>query len=365
VKIIFSIKSLSDMAGGAERVFCTICTHLSGRGHDILIVTFDPPGKEAFYPMSNDIKWLQLGIGDPKKKSTIVEIIKRTNAVRRVLKSEKPDVVVGFMHSMFVPLSLASIGLKLPVIASEHITIEHYHARKFQLLLVTLVMPIINKMTVLSESIKQGYPKIIQNKMMPIVNPVETYTDSGVFSFREKRNTILNIGRLNYQKNQITLIKAFSMIADEHPNWNLRIVGEGSERGKLESVVKNLKLENRVFLPGKIKNIDCEYKKATLFVMSSHYEAFGLVTVEAMSHGMPVIGFSDCPGTNEIIIDNFNGLLIDPECDRIKALSTGISKLIESESLSRILAENAQNFVTKEFDVEHVIDCWEELLYSV
>ena len=94
------------------------------------------------------------------------------------------------------------------------------------------------------------------------------------------------------------------------PDWDLRIVGEGSLKNELNKKIISLNLSDRVFITDFTKKIESEYIRADLFVVSSIYESFGLVTAEAMSFGLPCLGFDDCPGTNDLIIHKKTGILV-------------------------------------------------------
>jgi glycosyltransferase involved in cell wall biosynthesis len=168
--------------------------------------------------------------------------------------------------------------------------------------------------------------------------------------------TILSVGRLEPQKDQATLINAFAEVADRFPEWKLRIVGEGSLRPSLEAQVRSLGLGARVELTGAVREISSEYSSAQLFVLSSVYESFGLATAEAMAHGLPVIGFADCPGTNELIKEGKNGLLVDAG-DRVKGLGRAMASLMQSVKERSRMAAFARDSLAG-YSIEQVADAW-------
>jgi predicted glycosyltransferase len=129
MKILFAIKHLSESVGGAERVLCMVCSELQAHGHDITIVTFDRPGRQPFYALDPRVKHVELATGDASKSSTVTETLRRMWKLRKLVATEKPQIAIGFMHSMFVPLTLALLGTKIPVLASEHIVPEYYQTQ--------------------------------------------------------------------------------------------------------------------------------------------------------------------------------------------------------------------------------------------
>ena len=96
-------------------------------------------------------------------------------------------MAIGFMHSIYIPLSLAVVGTGIPVIASEHITIEHYASRKLERMLLILTAPLVKKTTVLSESIRSKYPFVVRKRMVPILNPISLHL--GAIKYGVKKAT--------------------------------------------------------------------------------------------------------------------------------------------------------------------------------
>ena len=352
---------MNDAEGGAERVIADVSSGLVERDHDVSLLSFDAPGGPSFYPLNSKIRRLCLGIGSPLQKATVQETVKRAFALRRTVKRERPDVVVAFMHSMFVPMAFALIGTGIPVVASEHIVPQHYKTRRLEFLLLMASSLLLKRITALSESIKALYPKFLQSRMVAMPNPVHVPIGSAdPAGDAQDRKIILNVGRLDPQKDQKTLIAAFSRLAKDHPEWDVHIFGNGPLRGELENLVQERGLQNRVFLPGTTPEIDKEYQQAQIFALPSLYESFGLATAEAMSFGLPAIGFADCTGTNELIVHQENGLLVRGT-DREVSFSDALKKLIGDSEFRVRLGQGARQS-TQKYKAEKVFDLWENLL---
>ncbi len=366
MKLIYAIKTMNNAHGGAERVLADVTAGLARKGYDVSLLTFDQQGGESFYPLHQKVRRIDLGIGATGKRSGLFDTLKRMRDIRRVVRQEKPDAVVAFMHSMFIPMAIALMFTGVPVIASEHIVPDHYKDRKLEFALFAFSSLFIKRITVISEKIRETYPPYMRGRMRVVPNPVARPLSS-YQKAKEQNDTdrpiILNVGRLEAQKDQETLIKAFAMLADDYPQWDLKIIGEGGLRKTLEQLVASLGLEKRVSLPGLSRKIGTEYTTASLFAMPSRYEAFGLATVEAMTYGLPVVGFADCPGTNEVIRDGHNGILVKGE-DRFEAFAQGLKTLMDSESLR---AQYGANSIEshRQFAIDHVIGNWEELISEV
>lgn len=358
MKILFIIKTLDHVKGGAERVLAEVTSGLAEKGHDVYILTFDAPGGTSVYPLHKSIKRVSLPVGNALEKTSLKEAALRVKAIREISLKLEPDVVVPFMHSSFIPASFALIGTKIPVVASEHIVPQHYKSFFGEYLLLKISMLIVDKITVLSEPIIRTYPSYLHKKMVAITNPVRHPSNEPSV---KKENIILNVGRLTEQKDQKTLISAFANIADRAKGWKVRIIGDGPLHGELEKQIADLGMQDKINLAGTTDAIEQEYKSAKIFALPSIYESFGLATAEAMACGLPVIGFAECPGTNEIIDDGYNGILVKGSQKRIQNMEHALLELINDENKRKDLGANAQKHV-KKFHPKNVVKQWEDLL---
>ena len=364
MKLLFAIKTLKP-SGGAERVFCTVCSELASRGHDITVVTFDRPGTAGFYALDDRVRKVDLGIGDPARPAKLGETWHRMVALRRTATETGPHLAVGFMHSAFVPLAFALAGSKIPAIGSEHIVAEHYRTRPFQRALLLAASPWLTAITVLSQRIKDQYLLPIRRRMVPIPNPVMPAIGEASPGALKRRYTVLSIGRLDTQKDHPTLLKAFARVAAAYPEWDLRILGEGPMRPLLQEMVADLHLDRRVSLPGVTPDVAEEYRGADIFVLPSLYESFGLAAAEAMSYGLPVVAFADCPGTSELIQHAENGMLVPPQPNRSVGLAKTLEQLISQPQLRSQLGSAARLAASRMPSVSGICTQWENLLMSV
>jgi glycosyltransferase involved in cell wall biosynthesis len=359
MKLAFVVKTLDSRGGGAERVLTQVTSVLAARGHELTLISMGTEGEPDFYAVDPEIRRIWLGAGRPQERSGVRDVAQRVLALRRAIGPLKPDVAVGFMHSAYVPLALALAMSRTPVVASEHIVYDHYKSFPLEARALRLTAPLYSRMTIISEAVRRSFPTGLERKMVVIPNPVAT-TNSRADPVGGVRKVVLNIGRLTEQKDQQTLIKAFGQVAARHPDWILRIVGEGALRGRLEALVDELGLGARVQLPGVIEDIEDEYASAQLFAMPSLYESFGMATAEALAAGVPAIGFRDCPGTNELIEHDVNGWLVDAT-DRVTALADALDRMMNSPDLRRRMGASAPASVER-FAPEVIADQWEILL---
>jgi glycosyltransferase involved in cell wall biosynthesis len=288
--------------------------------------------------------------------------LRQMRVVRKLLQQESPDVAVGVMCSAYVPLAFAGLGSRIPLVASEHTAWAYYRAHPAHRTMLRMTVGQFAAMTIPSELIRQRYPTAIGSRMRVIPNLVAPSKTTPELRPRA-RKVLLAVGNLREEKGHSLLVSAFASIADRHPDWMLRIVGEGKERAALERQVRTLGLAGRVDLPGTVPDVWSEYAGADLFAMPSYYESFGLATAEALSVGLPAIGFADCFGTNELIAHESNGILVGGP-DRVQALADGLDRLMRSDALREQLGQAGPASVAS-YSVESAMAAWEELLEKV
>jgi glycosyltransferase involved in cell wall biosynthesis len=174
--------------------------------------------------------------------------------------------------------------------------------------------------------------------------------------------TLIAAGRYTSQKGFDLLIPAFAKIAADFPDWTLRICGKGQQKAELKQLVKDLGVGKQVELPGPANDMGAAFAEASIFVLSSRYEGFPLILIEAMSKGLAVVSF-DCPtGPADIIDDHENGILV-PHKD-VDALAEGMRQLMADEDLRRKVAANAA-VKAREYEIENIGPKWEELFETL
>jgi glycosyltransferase involved in cell wall biosynthesis len=171
--------------------------------------------------------------------------------------------------------------------------------------------------------------------------------------------TVLAAGRLMRQKDFGRLIRAFAIVAERHPDWQLRICGGGPRRRGLAKLIANLGLGDQVTLAGPVQDLGAEMARASMYALSSRREGFPMVLLEAMGKGLPAVSF-DCPtGPREIVVDRENGLLV-PHQD-VKALAAAINEMIEDDELRRRCGAGARA-TAERYSLPVVGARWDELV---
>jgi glycosyltransferase involved in cell wall biosynthesis len=280
---------------------------------------------------------------------TDVQLVRRLRRVRG-------GIVVGTRPSLnFLAAALAGPGAV--VVAQEHMNIAAHRdglagdiRRRY---------PALAALAVLTDEDRRDYERLLEGTATRVVHvPNAVPPLSGGVS-RLDRKIVVAAGRLNSQKGFDLLIPAFAGVAARHPDWQLRIYGGGPQRPALRRLIAERGLYNHVFLMGPTRNLGEEMAKASVFALSSRFEGFGIVVVEAMSKGLPVVSF-DCPrGPGEIITDGRDGVLVEPE--DVGALGAALAALIEDEPRRRRLAEAARE-TARAYDASAISGRWEALV---
>lgn len=176
------------------------------------------------------------------------------------------------------------------------------------------------------------------------------------------KKTVLFAGRFTYQKGLDRMLNAWKIVCDRQKDWTLKLVGEGKLKENLIEQCKNLGIENNVVFINTTKDMDYQYINSSLFLLTSRYEGFGLVLVEAMQYGIPCISF-DCPyGPSEIIDNEQNGIIVENE--DIDNFANAILTLINNEEIRMSMGKAALE-KSKKYLPETIMPQWIEFFHKI
>lgn len=369
-----------NSVGGAERVFCSMANELTERGHFVSAVCFENKIGMPFYHLSQDVNFYNLqNMGEkirvPKWRKLAREFLRifgknsfddpysyyrhKKAAIRllTVVEKEKPDVVVCYDINSFQLLSKMKMD-NIRLVFMLHMDAEDFmrsmkNDQIFDLQSADCIQVLLPKY-------KEILKERVQNNIVVIPNVVpqlmaEKIDDS------EHENVIINIARLEKNKQQHLLIEAFAKIATKFPEWSLHLYGSNSNGKyvrKLETRIKKCNLGKQVKLMGITNNSISVLKKAKIFVFPSLFEGFGLALAEAMAVGLPCIGLRRCLAVSQLIKDNETGILTDSTVD---GLAEALERLIRDETLCMRLGISAKKSM-EDYAPKKVWDKWEKLM---
>ena len=206
-------------------------------------------------------------------------------------------------------------------------------------------------LVLVSNNLRKFYSKELRNSKCRCVSIPNAIDDmpKRCASLKEKR--LISVGRLSPEKGYIDLLKMYTLILKKHKDWHLDIIGDGEERERLESYIERHDLKKNITLHGFRDKpyIDKMLNKSSIYLMTSHTESFGIVLIEAMSHGLPCIAFSSAEGAREIIQSGKNGYLIKNRSYRafIKKVDDLIKDSDTRKSIGRESKKSVLKYTTK------------------
>lgn len=364
IKILFVINSLEG--GGAEKVIIKILKQIN---NEIFLYDVALLRKKGIYinALKDNVNIYDLGVRSEKIGKYI------PLAAKKLIDLEKKyDLVISFMWESNIINLIASLFSKKKRIISERINLIEYInvtfpslKRYFALLLTKLLYKRANLIITPSHGLKSqlvSFCKIKDNSIKVIPNPfdLERIKKLSEEEIDIKYPYILFVGRLHNQKNIPLLLESFKDLREK--NISLLIIGEGQEKGRLINLANELGISERVVFMDFQKNPYKYMKKATCLVLSSYYEAFPNVLVEAMASGCPVIS-TNCPfGPSEIIENDKNGLLI--KVNDKEGLTEALKRVISDANFRTTLIENGYKSAEK-YDIKKVIQLYEEAIIEV
>ena len=329
MKIFLVIPNLE--LGGAERVMSVLANQMILNNHvEIILLTKD----EIFYNLNDKIKIHQLDFENKGKIQKIISEIKTFIQLRKIIKKNKPNVVLSFLTKYNIFVLLATSFLNVKVFVSDRCN-PRRNVGFIQNFLRNNLYKKADGIIAQTQLAKEILSKNTGNKNIKIIhNPISNIT---AFPYLEREKIILNIGRLIRVKGQEKLIESFIQL--NRKDWKLIILGDGPQKNNLEQKIKELNAENNVILMGAVKNIEEYLAKSSIFVFSSLSEGFPNALAEAMISGLPCISFDCEAGPSEIIENNVNGILV--EVNNYTLLKDKIELLMDNLELRNKLASNA------------------------
>ena len=376
MKLIYCIHSLYN-PGGMERVLLNkVVWFREHTDWEIVIVTTDQKNRPTFYPFPDGVRMVDLGVNysDDNGKGFFAKFcgfIKRRQIHKRLLnkllKEEKPDIVDCFYpgECSFVP-SLRDGSKKVMELHQSKLFHHQYNrsglmglADKIRAKMDERLVSKFDSFVVLTEEDAEMWGDVPNIKVIP---NAAKFISSGYSSCQNKR--VIAVGRLDYQKSFDRLIEAWALVqqTDKYSDWHLDIFGQGEWRTMLQQMIDERGLQDRVTLNKPTKDIAKEYASSSMLVMSSHYEGFPMVMIEAMACGLPVVTFDYKCGPRDIIDHEINGLLVKD--GDIGGLAKAMISMMRDDAARKRMGENAKR-VVETYSEETVMKQWIELFNTL
>ena len=377
LKIVYCIPALY-LAGGMERVLTLKVNYFAEHfGYDITVILTDGKGKPFFYPLSPKIKVINLDIGFeslwncPFVKK-VFAYLKKQRLYKKRLTAElmrlRPDITVSMLRREINFICGIKDGSRkvgeIHINRAHYRTFEEHEASTLKNLFSKIWMydllrhlRRLDRFVVLTESDKEAWKELEHVEVIP--NPL-SFVAERYSPLTEKR--VIVVGRYCHEKGYDHLLQAWSLVHQDFPDWRLDVFGDG-DRTSYEHLADTLGINRDSFrLNGRVDHVEDEFARSSIAVCSSRFEGFGLVIVEAMACGVPVVSF-DCPwGPRNIIANGQDGILV--ENGNVEQLAEALKSLMSHPERIGQMGKNARVNVQR-FGIETIAQQWKCLFESL
>lgn len=375
MKLIFCMADVYN-PGGMERVLLNKLRWWACRGDcELMLVTTDQGDRPPFYEFPSEVKMVDLGINykADNGRNPVMKILSyfRKRRIHRkrlesLLMKEKADIVVSLFpsESSFIP-SLKDGSKKVLELHFNKFFRLQYNRRgllgladRYRMREDEHLVRRFDKFVVLTHEDAKNWGNLPNLEVIP-----NAALDIPDLNHKSGNHRVIAVGRLDYQKSFDRLLEAWSLIPSNLRNtWRLDIFGQGEWEQMLKEKIVRLGIADSASICGPTKRIFDEYASSDFLVMSSHYEGFPMVMIEAMACGLPVVSFDFPCGPRDIIREGENGLIVK-EGD-IPALAATMQRVMEDTSLLEKMSSGAKQ-LSKTYSETAVMAKWEACFQSL
>lgn len=375
MKIVYCQCSVYN-PGGMERVLLNKVRWLSTHGHEVTVVTTDQNNRPPFFSFPENVRIIDLGINysadnslPPHKKIANYLRKKRIHRKRlsKLLMQMRPDITVSLYpsESSFIPYIKDGSRKVLELHFNRFFRLQY--GRKGILCAIDRIrsnrdVDIARKFdsfVVLTEEDK-GYWGRMDN--IEVIPNAAMQSSGKISDCSSKR--VIAVGRLDYQKGFDRLLRIWAKVMknDDLADWHLDIFGQGEWGEMLQSMIDNLDISGSAAIHQPVKDIAAEYAGSSILAITSHYEGFPMVMIEAMSMGLPVVTYDFKCGPKDIIRDGENGFIATDGNE--EEFAENLSRLMRDEERRRQMGRNAISVLSR-YSEESVMEKWEQLFTSL
>jgi len=350
--------------GGTERVLVNLANELYEKGYDVTILTNISGGNKMF-KLNDSIKAVTYWFG--KLRSTNPEnfLLKVLNKLfggilLRIFLSKYAGTTKHLIISFSASITNDCFKTKFrdSLLSFEHYPYWAYDKHVEAQRQIRTNYPKLKKVIVLTEHEKNTYEKLGCNVIkIPNTYPFCPPIPAGLTSKK-----VLSVGHFNDAKRRDLLIEAWSYVHNIHPDWELTIVGDGPHKDECVKMISDLGLSQSIKIVGPTDQIEKYYSDSSVFVLSSEFESFSLVLLEAKISGLPCVSFDIICGPDELINEAEDGFLI-PFPDT-KLMSEKICTLIEDSDLRKKMGSAGRSDALKRYNPETIYRIWDDFLSS-
>jgi len=344
------------VTGGAERVVFNLSSYLSQK-HNVTIISLLSKKSTNF---KSDFKIIHCQLAKPN--SAFSRLINRRYPPKRLVELlNSYDLIISnnIFRNFINPYHIKTKKIDLHHLNYEESNGKIGFQKKLGLLSRNSNFKSLDRLVVLTKQDEEKFKQAGLKNVFTIPNGL-SFLPEELADLNQKQ--VIAIGRLHFDKGHDNLIKAWSIVNSTFPDWQLIIYGDGPQRTYLESLIKSAELTDVISLPGTVNNIMDKILESGVFVLSSHYEGFGMTLLESMACGLPVVSF-DCPtGPREILQSGKYGFLAKEQ--DVVDLADKLIALMGSKELREEFGKKARARAL-DYSWEKIGPLWDNLLDSI
>lgn len=342
--------------GGAGKQLAITASALIDRGHDVSIYTYI--GQSLEHTIDERIQYIA---EQSATKNKISEYYKTPWNIRRIVKNNKPDVVISWRANAGCMTVLGCVGLKVKVVYSERS--DPYMETNTMLKIATKICEYSDGGVFQTEKARDYYKRLI-NKSIVLPNPVVMNQNVDILPIPKRNNNIVWIGRIKEpQKRLDVLLEAFQRIHTSMPNVKLSIYGDGPDMENTKALAVKFGLQDFVVFHGAINNAIDTIKNYSLMILSSDYEGIPNVVIEAFMAGVPVVSTDCSPGGARVLIEDGENGFIVPIRDDAGLADKACVLLKNPQKAEKFVKKSLERL--KIFDSEKIFNQWDSYLRNI
>lgn len=360
MRLLYIVPNINN-EGGVARVLSVKTNYwIEKSGYEVHILTQNEGFSPLFYSFNSNIIYHDLLL-----KGNFLQFFNSfAKGLKTKIKNIQPDIIIVGDNGLKAYLIPFILKTNIPIIfechgskyLEENQRSKYFFSTKIKLLFKTFFANTFTKFVALSQASLQEW--IVKNGAV-IPNPL--WFEPTTFSDL-KAKKVIAVGRHSYEKGLDRMLQIWQKVIQKHPDWTLEIYGKSNQNQELQKLSKTLNIDTNVAFFDPVKNINDKYREASILLMTSHTEGFGMVLIEAMALGLPCVAY-DCPcGPRAIIQNNENGFLI--ENGNIDSFVQQLELLIEDENLRIQMGKKAQKSI-KIYDLECIMQQWKSLFENL
>lgn len=380
---LVNIWRVVNAKGGTEKVFCDMANALARRGFKVSAICFDKKEGQPGYPLDSSVQFINASnytrgtfldgrfttkvrswsLSKKQRKINRFELQcrKYQEGIGKALECLKDvDVFISYQdQTTFILRQLLDINI--PIVTMLHGNPGYYWNSP--------IFPFVKSAVEKSSVVQVLMPEFVEEARRYVegvaITVIPNVAPRYNMSSNLRRKKIINVARLDLQKDPELLVRAFALLKDQFPDWICEWWGETSVNPRLtrriEKLIEKEGLEDRFLLKGVTSDVPSKLREASIFAFPSAFEGFGIALAEAFAMGLPAVGRKDCPAVNTLIRDGENGLLTDSTPE---AFAKGLARLMDDEELRFQLGTQGKEDM-KAYSADHVWGAWEKLILDL